>query len=96
VGDPTPTHPPAIADVEEELAGTYNFHGASVAELLLPAPTQNIILGTLRYAVRLKQRTSSPDGLVDLGELGSARIPSSDPDIDRLLRIRRYRPPMVL
>jgi hypothetical protein len=33
---------------------------------------------------------------VDLGnDLGSARVPSVDPDIERLLGIGRYRGPMV-
>lgn len=86
----------AIASVEKELAGTYNFRSASVAELLLPAPPANVILGTIRYAIRWNNRSNSPDGLVDMGELGSARIPSFDPDIEQLLGIRRYRPPMVL
>ena len=30
-----------------------------------------------------------------MGELGSARIPSFDPDIEALLGVGRYRPPMV-
>jgi hypothetical protein len=86
----------AIATVEQELAGSYNFRSASVLELLLPTPPANVILGTIRYAIRWKTRSNSPDGLVDMGELGSARIPSFDPDIEQLLGIRRYRPPMVL
>ena len=51
----------------------------------------DIKLGTLRLAARWYSRRKSPSALVDFGDLGSARIPSFDPDIDRLLRIGRYR-----
>jgi hypothetical protein len=33
--------------------------------------------------------------MVDMGELGTTRVPSVDPDIERLLGIGRFRAPMV-
>lgn len=83
----------AVAWVEEQRAGEFNFTGATVS--LLPAPTPNLVLGTIRYAIRLRSRAKSPEALVDFGEFGSARIPGTDPDIDRLLGIGRFRRPMI-
>jgi hypothetical protein len=86
----------AVDYVQDVLAGSYNFVGDPLLALLLPAPTARIVQGTLRYASRLQQPLRrSPDGTVDMGEFGSARIPSNDPDIERLLGIGRWRPPMV-
>lgn len=48
-------------------------------------------LGTIRLAGRWHTRRRSPDGLVSMAELGSARVPAFDPDIERLLGIGRYR-----
>ncbi|MEC3975091.1 hypothetical protein [Amycolatopsis sp. H20-H5] len=56
-----------------------------------PAPTADLVLGTIRLAARWYTRPRSPDGMVNLGaDLGSARVASFDPDIDRLLRIGRH------
>lgn len=56
-----------------------------------PAPTADLVLGTIRLAVRWYTRTRSPDGMVNLGqEFGSTRVSSYDTDIDRLLRIGRF------
>ncbi|WP_435582916.1 phage head-tail connector protein [Amycolatopsis thermoflava] len=60
----------------------------------LPEPDADLVLGTVRLAGRWFTRRRSPDALVAMGELGSARIPSFDPDIERLLRIGRYRGPV--
>lgn len=57
----------------------------------VPEPTPDIVLGTLRLAIRWNTRRRSPDGLVAMAEQATARIPSFDPDIDRLLGIGRYR-----
>lgn len=87
-----------VADpIDGVLAGTYNFSGASadVVEALLPLPTERIRQGTLMYAYRLHNRRRSPDGTIDMGELGTARIPSNDPEIERLLGVGRWRAPMV-
>lgn len=76
----------AISFVERVHVERYNFGDAP----LLSAPGDDTYLGTLYLARRLHSRRRSPDGVIDLGELGSARIPSFDPDIDRLLQIGRY------
>jgi hypothetical protein len=82
-----------VAGFDGILAGSYNFTGDPVS--LLPIPGEKVMQGTLLYASRLHNRRRSPDGTVDMGELGTARIPSNDPDIERLLGIGRWRPPMV-
>ena len=48
-------------------------------------------LGTVRLAGRWHTRRRSPDMLISMGELGSARVPAFDADIERLLGIGRYR-----
>lgn len=55
-----------------------------------PPPTDDLWLGTVRLAARWKSRTRSVDGLVDMGELGAGRVPTVDPDIERMLGIGRY------
>jgi hypothetical protein len=61
----------------------------------LPEVTADIWLGTLRLAARWHIRRRSPDALIQLGqEMGTSRVPSFDPDIDRLLGIGRYRGPV--
>lgn len=60
----------------------------------VPTPTSDLVLGTLRLAVRWHTRRRSPDGLIDMGELGAGRVPSFDPDIDRLLGIGRFAGPV--
>lgn len=83
----------AVAYVEEARAGDFNFTGSSLS--LLPVPDPKVFRGTVQLARRWFQRLSSPEGLVDMGELGTARIPSVDPDIERQLGIGRFRGPMV-
>lgn len=70
----------------------YNLDGLSV---LLPRPPADITLGTIYLARRLHSRRSSPDGVINLGELGASRIPSFDPDIDRMLKLGRYAGPVI-
>jgi hypothetical protein len=85
-----------VAGPEGVRAGELNFSGATTGvESLLPEPGARVVQGTLLYAFRLQNRRRSPDGTIDMGELGTARIPSNDPDIERLLGIGRWRPPMV-
>ncbi|GHG97596.1 hypothetical protein ACFORH_43000 [Amycolatopsis roodepoortensis] len=55
-----------------------------------PAPSDDHVLGTIRLAARWFTRPRSPDGLVSMNDLGTARVSSFDPDIDRMLRIGRY------
>ncbi|MBN9739545.1 hypothetical protein DMP23_00235 [Amycolatopsis sp. A1MSW2902] len=54
------------------------------------APGADLALGTLRLAGRWFTRRRSPDALISMGDLGSARVPSFDPDIDQLLRVGRF------
>lgn len=58
------------------------------------SPSDDVRLGTIRLAARWFARRRSPEALVDMAELGSARIPSFDPDIERLLGIGRFRGPV--
>lgn len=82
----------AVALVQRVRSASFNFDGDPDSPL--PAPTEDIVLGTVRLAIRWHQRRRSPDGLVALGgQLGSARVPSFDPDIERLLGLGRYRGP---
>lgn len=55
-----------------------------------PDGTDDLVLGTLRLAGRWHVRRRSPDALIQMGELGASRVPSFDPDIERLLGIGRY------
>src|SRR5690606_27240026 len=52
----------------------------------------DIKLGTIRLAGRWFTRRRSPDGLFSMGDLGAARVPSIDTDIERLLKIGRFAP----
>lgn len=83
----------ALAFVVRVKGGQYNVTGDPLS--LLPSPGPDLAWGAVRLAVRLHTRRRSPDGLIDLGELGSARVPSFDPDIDRLLGIGRFAPPVI-
>jgi hypothetical protein len=83
----------AVAYVERELYGEFDFDGTLAG--LVPFPTQDVSTGTIRLAGRWHNRRRSPDGLIDMGELGNARISSYDPDIERMLGIGRFRRPMV-
>lgn len=55
----------------------------------------DVSLGTVRLAGRWHTRRRSPDGLVNMAELGASRVPGVDPDIERLLGIGRYGKPVV-
>ena len=56
----------------------------------VPRPDSDVVLGTIRLAGRWNARRRSPDGLVAMAELGTARVPAFDPDIERMLQIGRY------
>jgi hypothetical protein len=73
----------------------WKFNFTADPESELPDPTADLILGTLRLASRWHTRRRSPDSLVQMGELGAGRVPSIDPDIDRLLRLGRHALPVV-
>lgn len=61
----------------------------------LNAPDRDTHLGTIRLAARWYARRLTPSALIELGDLGGARVPSFDPDIERLLRIGRFRKSVV-
>lgn len=82
----------AIDYVQDVKRGRINFGTGEESESELADPEYRYILGTLRYAERLHQRRMSPDGLLNMGEMGSARVGSGDLDVDRLLRIGRFGP----
>jgi hypothetical protein len=77
----------AVAEVER-VRPQFNYTADPLSTL--PAPTAAHVLGTIRLAVRWYTRTRSPDGMVNLGDLGTGRVTSFDSDIDRMLRIGRF------
>lgn len=85
----------AIAYVEgpQGRGGDFNFLGTPGS--LLPYPDADIERGTLHLAIRYYARRNSPDGLIDAGEFGSVRIPTSDVDLERQLGVGRFRLPMI-
>lgn len=83
----------AVTFAERIHAGRFNFADESGATL--PDVPDDIRLGVLRLASRWDTRRRSPDALIQMAELGSSRVPSFDPDIDRLLRIGRYAAPVI-
>lgn len=88
----------AVAYVERELDGDFDFAGGEVDDDgdPLPDPTADVFEGAVRLAMRWRALDRSPNGLVvDLSEAGAARIPSIDADVERLLGVGRFRRPMV-
>ncbi len=79
----------AVAFVERVHAGRFDF--TNPAGGTLPVPNDDTALGTLRLAARWHSRRKSANGLVEMAELGASRIPAFDADIERLLKIGRYR-----
>jgi len=77
----------SIAFVQRVKAGKFNFTGTDTD---LETPDEDLRLGTMRLAGRWHTRRRSPDALVQMAELGATRVPSIDPDIDRMLRIGRF------
>lgn len=52
--------------------------------------TDDLVLGTLRYARRLDLRRDTPVAMLVAGELGTAVVPVFDTDVEKLLRVGRY------
>jgi hypothetical protein len=76
----------------EGLGKAYRFDTTDPDQVTLAAPPDDFWLGTVRYAVRLGDRRRSKDGMVNMGELGVTRVTSYDNDIDRLMKIGKFRP----
>lgn len=85
----------AVGFVERVRKDGYNFAEDLGSSLPDPAKDSSLQLGTIRLAGRWHTRRRSPDALIDMGEMGNARVPSIDPDIERLLRIGRHAVPAV-
>jgi hypothetical protein len=83
----------SVAFVERVKRGRYNFAALPVSPL--PAPSDDLVLGTVRLAGRWYTRRRSPDGLLASTDFGSTRIPPFDADIERLLGIGRYSPMVI-
>lgn len=77
----------------EEVRPDFNYSNDPLSEA--PLPSDALVLGTVRLAGRWHTRRRSPDGLITADQFGSTRVPSFDPDIERLLGIGRYRGPVV-
>jgi hypothetical protein len=85
----------AVAFVER-VRPVYQYDLLDAAQFGLPAPTDDVRLGTLRLAGRWHVRRRSQDGMIFVSqELGSARVPSFDADIERLLGIGRFAKPVI-
>lgn len=82
----------AVVFVARQRRSSFNFDGDLSSAL--PEPTADIVLGTLRLAGRWHIRRRSPDALIQMADMGASRVPSFDPDIDRLLGIGRFAGPV--
>lgn len=51
----------------------------------VPAPPASLMRAVTLLTARYLARRNSPDGFIGLGELGPARVPLSDRDVDRLI-----------
>lgn len=50
-----------------------------------PVVPADVVMATLLMASRLFKRKDSPEGVSGFGEFGAVRVPTNDPDIERLL-----------
>ncbi len=85
----------AVKVVQRLREGDFNFGLGADGEDDLPDPDADIDLGTLRLAWRWHVRRRSIDGLVAMADLGSARVPAFDSDLEQLLGVGRHREPRV-
>lgn len=83
----------AVVVVQRLREGEVNFAGDPDSDL--PAPDEDLVLGTVRMAWRWHVRRRSPDALVSLTDLGATRVPTFDPDVEMLLQIGRHRGPVI-
>jgi hypothetical protein len=82
----------AVEFVEIIHGARFNFTGQISP---LPLPRKTIILGTLMLAKRWHTRRRSPEMLVAAADMGAARVPWIDEDINRLLKLGRHAYPEV-
>lgn len=82
----------AVEFVEIIHSGRFNFTGQLSP---LPAPGFTIKLGTIMLARRWHTRRRSPQMLVAAADMGAARVPWVDEDINRLLKLGRHAYPEV-
>jgi len=80
----------AFAFVKDRKKGVYRFDLTDPDQLELPEPDHDFRLGILRLAARWNDRRRTKDGMVQMQELGIGRVASTDPDIDRMLRLGRF------
>lgn len=78
--------------VSNRKRGKYKFDATDPDQFELPDPPHDFRLGVLRLAARLSERRRSKDGMINMQELGVARIAGSDPDIDRMLQLGKFLP----
>ena len=89
----------AVATVER-VRPVFHYDNATMFQAdgitLRPEPPDDLRLGTLRLAARWHIRRRSQDGMIFVSqEMGSARVPSFDADIERLLGIGRFAKPVI-
>lgn len=77
----------AVEFVERIHRGRFNFTGEPSA---LPVPGPTTKLGTVMLARRWHTRRRSPAMLVAAADMGAAKVPWQDEDINRLLRLGRH------
>lgn len=82
----------AVEFVESIHCGRFNFTGQPSS---LPLPGYRFKLGTVMLARRWHTRRRSPEMLVAAADMGAARVPWSDEDINRLLKLGKHAYPEV-
>lgn len=80
----------AAVDYVERVRPELQYDPLDPEQFELPEPSRDHRLGTLRLAARWHLRRRSPDGMINMAELGQSRVTTYDNDIDRLLRIGRH------
>lgn len=84
-----------VRRVRADLDWTAGSESESESDSELPDPTADNLLGVVRLAARWFDRKKSLDGVVELGDMGSARIPAYDSDIEKLLGIGLFADPVI-
>lgn len=69
-----------------------------VAACLARDPTtypSDVALGLIMLAARTYRRRGRPDGVIDGADVAAVYLPGRDRDVDPLLRLDRYRIPVI-